>query len=358
MPWGMRENNNKAMRAFRSPLCHLAKSGDTVSMLKSLMGGNRSRLFSVLFAILPIAPIAASLSVTPAPDASSDQGTGPAPQAAPARAPGFQECGDCPRMVVVPPGTMTIGKSGNQGEPDERPSRVVAFSAPFAVSETEVTVEQFAAFVNDTGYEMGLGCWTYENDVFAERVDRSWINPGYARTGASPVTCVSWIDAMTYAKWLSAKTKATYRLLSESEWEYAARGGRTTPFSWGSEPSSCRRGAVDGASNRLCGGQGPLPVGTFQRNRFGLFDVHGNVWEWVLDCWNGSYATLAANGAPNGNGDCQRAVLRGGSWLTYPAAQRLGLRNWLSRTERQSHVGFRILRPFSAQELNANRIGL
>ena len=123
---------------------------------------------------------------------------------------------------------------------------------------------------------------------------------------------VSWEDAQSYVTWLSRETGESYRLPSESEWEYAARAGTATKYSWGNE-IGVNRANCDGCGSRW-DNQRTAPVGSFAPNGFGLYDMHGNVWEWVEDCWNGSYAGAPSDGGAWRSGDCAKRVLRGGSW--------------------------------------------
>ena len=160
---------------------------------------------------------------------------------------------------------------------------------------------------------------------------------------------VSWDDAQQYVRWLSRETGERYRLLSESEWEYAARAGTSGPFHFGSTISSDLAN-YNGGQRYGSGGTGiyrvkTLPVGSFPANDFGLHDMHGNVWELVEDCWNESYAGAPDDGrAWTGNGDCSYRVIRGGSWNDPPGQIRSALR-WLRSTgERAGHVGFRVAR--------------
>jgi formylglycine-generating enzyme required for sulfatase activity len=142
----------------------------------------------------------------------------------------FRECENCPEMVVAPAGSFTMGSpETEEGRFSwEGPQHVVTLSRPFAVGRLHVTVDQFAAFVRDAGYDATSKCRTYEDGKFRERADHSWRNPGFAQDGSHPVVCVSWDDAKAYVDWLAKKTVKPYRLLSEAEWEYAARG-RTSP---------------------------------------------------------------------------------------------------------------------------------
>ena len=164
---------------------------------------------------------------------------------------------------------------------------------------------------------------------------------GWGR-GNRPVINVSWEDARAYVRWLSRETGERYRLLSESEWEYVARGGARTQYHWGDSIGNHR------ANCRGCGsrwdGQRTAPVGSFSPTGFGSHDVHGNVWEWVEDCWNGDYRGAPSNGSARGSGDCSRRVLRGGSWLDVPRDMRSAGRNWYPAGSRVSIVGFRVAR--------------
>ena len=161
--------------------------------------------------------------------------------------------------------------------------------APFALSTHEVTFEDYDRF-------------THPNEVN----DQGW------GRGRRPVINVSWDEAKDYVEWLSSETGATYRLPSEAEWEYAARAGTANKYSWGNEIGANRANC----QNDHCGDQWKrtAPVGSFPPNGFGLYDMHGNVWEWVEDCWNGSYAGAPADGDAWRSGDCAKRVLRGGSW--------------------------------------------
>jgi formylglycine-generating enzyme required for sulfatase activity len=239
----------------------------------------------------------------------------------------FKECYDdknCPEMVVVPAGEFIMGSPTNEkGGPhkEEEPQHKVVFAKPFAVSRFEVTFEQWDA------------CVAYGD------CDRRVGDSGFGR-GRQPVINVTWDDAKGFVAWLSTMTGKPYRLLSEAEWEYAAGAGTQMAYSWGDEIGNLN------ANCQNCGskwdGIRAAPVGSFAPNRFGLFDMHGNVWEWVEDCHHGNY-----NGAPTDGsawavgGDCTGRDLRGGSWYDKPDDIRLAHRLWLAPGNRMVHVGFR-----------------
>ena len=186
----------------------------------------------------------------------------------------------------------------------------------------------------------------------------SWRNPGFSQTDGHPVVCVSWADAQAYVKWLSRETGQGYRLPSEAEWEYVARGGKSTARYWGeSESGQCRH--ANGADRALkrrysewewtvssCddGHVHTAPAGTFSANAYGLRDVLGNVWEWVEDCWNEGYTGAPSNGGAWESGDCTRRVLRGGSWGFNPRFLRSANRFRSPSGFRDSGVGFRVAR--------------
>jgi len=163
------------------------------------------------------------------------------------------------------------------------------------------------------------------------------------------VTNVSWNEAVAYTKWLSNKTGQTYRLLSEAEWEYAARAGTTTPFSFGSTISTSQAN-YDGNYTYLNGSNGEYrqkttPAGTFSANAFGLFDMHGNVWEWVQDCYADNYsAGQPSNGSAYTSGSCSGRVNRGGSWDSSPQFLRSAIRDGSNPTIRVIILGFRVAR--------------
>ena len=230
-----------------------------------------------------------------------------------------------PEMVMIPAGTFRMGcVSGQDCFSDERPVHNVRIRQAFAVSKYEVTFAQWDACV------LGGGCGGYRPD------DEGW------GRGTRPVINVSWDNAQAYVSWLSSQTGAAYRLLSEAEWEYVARAGRQTAYSWGSDIGS------DRANCEGCGSawdnEQTAPVGSFQANAFGVHDMHGNVWEWVEDCWNDRYRRAPSDGSAWLRGNCERRVLRGGSWGSLPRSLRSAERLWNTSGYRGSGLGFRVAR--------------
>jgi formylglycine-generating enzyme required for sulfatase activity len=231
-------------------------------------------------------------------------------------------CGFCPEMVVIPAGTFTMGSPPEEAGryDDEGPQREVRVER-FALGRSEVTFAQYNACV-DAG-----GC--------AERPD----DEGSGR-GALPVINVSWDDAQAYVDWLADATGQPYRLPSEAEWEYAARAGTTTRFTFGDEISSSQANFGTNVGR-------PWEVGSGAANDWRLFDMHGNVWEWVEDCVHGSYEGAPRDGSAwlqSDDGDCSRRVVRGGSWIDYPGYLRSADRDGDVRDDRGSDLGFRVAR--------------
>ena len=246
----------------------------------------------------------------------------------------FQDCDECPKMVVVPSGSFTMGSPNNEeGRYDiiEGPRHRVNIGYPLAVGVYEVTFSEWYACVN------AGGCDRFPDDE------------GWGR-GNRPVINVSWEDAQSYVRWLSARTDHRYGLLSESEWEYVARAGTITPFYFGSTISTDQANyngdyTYDSGRKGVYRGK-TVPVGSFSANAWGVHDMHGNVWEWVEDCWNYSYEGAPADGSAWESGDCGKRVLRGGGWISKPRDLRSALRFRNSSGNRYSNSGFRVIRRF------------
>jgi formylglycine-generating enzyme required for sulfatase activity len=272
----------------------------------------------------------------------------------------FKECDICPEMVVVPEGSFTMGSRSNEkGRSDnEGPQHAVKIAKPFAVGKFHVTVDQFTAFVSETGYDAGTKCNVFEGgSKMEEKPGRSWRNPGFAQTGAHPAVCLSWSDAKAYVAWLSRKTGRRYRLLTEAQWEYAARAGSATRYSFGDdEKESCRyaNGADQTAKSTIpeakswtiapCtdGYAYTSPVGSLLPNAFALHDMHGNAYQWLEDCWHANYTGAPADGSARTSGDCSVRVVRGGAWWVPPSGLRSARRDWTGADNRHAYVGFRL----------------
>ena len=256
----------------------------------------------------------------------------------------FKDCITCPEIVVVPAGSFMMGSLGREEghDHDEDPQHRVTIEEPFAVGRYEVTRGEYAAFVNATGRTHGNSCFTYEGGEWKDRAGRSWSNPGFTQGEDHPVVCVNWDDARAYVNWMSRKTGKNYRLLSEAEWEYAVRGGTQTRYSWGNGVGR-NRANCDGCGSRW-DDEMTAPVGSFSANEFGLYDMHGNVFEWTQDCWNDSYTGAPKDGRAWETADCRYRVVRGGSWFNYPRNLRAANRSGLTLGDRVSYGGFRVAR--------------
>lgn len=260
-------------------------------------------------------------------------------------------------MVVVPAGSFMMGSPSHEQGPfeEEGPVHQVRIARPFAVGVYEVTVSQFGRFVEETGHATGDSCHLWTGKGMGEMMNGfGWRNPGFGQGGGHPVTCVNWDDARAYAEWLSRSTGERYRLLSEAEWEYAARAGTRTARWWGEgESGQCihANGADAGAGFSWgigCSDGHPrtAPVGSYKANAWGLYDVLGNVREWTEDCWNGSYAGAPGDGSAWEHGNCAHRVLRGGSWDGKPKNLRSAIRS-RNRVGRGDDVGIRVARTLS-----------
>ncbi len=258
----------------------------------------------------------------------------------------FRDCPKCPEMVVIPAGHFTMGSpaaekewaathGGTRGSvADEAPQHDVSLPS-FALGKYDVTRDEYAAFVRETGHPAGDGCGADSFKWNKDR-DRSWEKPGIPQSGRDPVICVSWDDAHAYVAWLNRKVgKTAYRLPSESEWEYAARGGTTTKFWWGDDAA----GAADHAWFRDNSGGRTHPVGSKPANAFGLYDIVGNVWQWTEDCYAETYS-----GPPVKKGTGCLRVDRGGSWQVPAWLLRSATRDRNPADFRDRIMGFRVAR--------------
>ena len=267
----------------------------------------------------------------------------------------FQDCAECPTMIVVPAGRFLMGSP--PAEPgrfeDEVPQHEVRVANPFAVSRDPVTRSEYERFVRATKRPDPDGCASMSDEgKWVVTAGLSWTNPGFEQSGDHPAVCVSWDDANAYARWLSERSGRSYRLLSEAEFEYAARAGATTPFPWGSsERDVCAHAnSFDATAQRAhpdwpaaaCddGYAHTSPVRTFPPNAFGVYDMTGNVFQWTADCFvEGGYASSARDG-----GDCAQRVIRGGSWLNGWKGLRAAMRDRDRPQDRYTNIGMRVAR--------------
>jgi len=230
--------------------------------------------------------------------------------------------GEGPELVVLPLGRFRMGDAS--GADNERPVRTVTINRPLAMMKYEVTFADYERFTSATRGQR-------PNDEGWGRANR-------------PVINVSWQDAQSYAAWLSAQTGQRYRLPSEAEWEYAARAGTTSSYSWG-DTISCNQARYEQLGGSCGNERRSIAVGSFDANAFGLHDLHGNVWEWVEDCWFDNYAGAPEDGSARTTaGGCDRRARRGGSWFNAPGSLRAAARSNLASSIRDNLNGFRLVR--------------
>ena len=257
---------------------------------------------------------------------------------------------------------------------DEAPVHKVRISKPFYLGQHEVTIAQFRRFIEASGYKPeseadGTGGYGYNRDYDPEKSARgdafegrdprySWRNPGFVQGDEHPVVNVSWNDAQALVRWLSEKEGVKYRLPTEAEWEYAARAGTNTRYHSGNDVQGLLKVAnlfdADAAKNwpkwqahALAGHDGhafTAPVGSLEANAFGLYDMHGNVWEWCADWYGEDYYAKSPLNDPSGPETGNVRVRRGGSWHTWPLYARSAYRNLNSAETRYTLVGIRLVR--------------
>jgi formylglycine-generating enzyme required for sulfatase activity len=270
---------------------------------------------AAILTLAALAPLAASVAA----DQSSRPGTA------------FKDCPDCPEMVVVPPGKFLMGTDGGEKDRYEGPVREVTLGRPFAAGRFELTNGQYRRFVEATGHKTA---------------GTSWMDPYYGRPirDDEPVACIRWSDAKSYVSWLAGRTGKKYRLLTEAEWEYAARAGTQGLHTWSddqaaackvaniNDQSTARLAASQGAKSMTAsapcddGFAGVAPVGRLAPNAFGLHDMIGNVWEWVEDCYEMPYGATPVDGSAQLAKGCDRRGARGGAWRSNFARQRPAFR--------------------------------
>ena len=274
-------------------------------------------------------------------------------------------------MIRIPAGSFVMGSSEAdiawamttlaQGQPvsleNEYPFHKVRISRPFWMADTEVTVGQFRAFVDETGYitdaedEKGGQVFNGQTNRFEKKDGSSWKNPGWKMTDDQPVTMVSYNDAQAFVEWLSAKEKLPYKLPTEAQWEYAARGGLPmAQFPWGDAlPDGRRANYADKNKdfpwrdrNADGGYKYVAPVGSYEPNGYGLYDMAGNVLEWVRDYYGEDYYRFTPEVDPEGPGHGENRVMKGGEWTFGPVNLRCAFRGWSRPDMATNNFGFRV----------------
>jgi formylglycine-generating enzyme required for sulfatase activity len=273
--------------------------------------------------------------------------------------PSFKDCSLCPDMIVLPTGEFMMGSPASEnGHADvEGLPRRVTISKQIAIGKFEVTVEQMSAFIAETGMKVGGSCHLIPDPgrtvaVWGE-VTASMLAPGFAITPSHPAVCISWHDAQSYVAWLQRRTGKPYRLPTEAEWEYAARAGTSTRYSFGNDETSLcgyarfadlgsQFGWGDGCRSNVAT-YGTAPVGSLKPNPWGLFDMHGNAWEWVEDCWTPNAQQTPIDGSAFLRpGSCEIGVIRGGSFAAGSRRVRSAIRSPVRTTKHFYNSGLRV----------------
>ena len=282
----------------------------------------------------------------------------------------FKDCDVCPEMIALPAGAFMMGSPEDELRLAQLdgPQRRVSIAKPFAIGRFEITVDQFATFAAETGAVTGNHCrviasfdrspppWKLSPGAFRE--------PGFEVTASHPAGCISWHDAQAYVTWLRRRTGKPYRLPTEAEWEYAARAGTTTRYSFGEDATQlCAYARFADLSTEFswrgtCRAQatsyGPMPVGSLKANLWGIFDVHGNVWEWVEDCWTSEASEIPIDGSAFMRPErCELGVVRGGSWLSGSTRVRSAFRISVPTAHAFQQYGFRVALSLDERKVSA-----
>jgi formylglycine-generating enzyme len=275
----------------------------------------------------------------------------------------YRDCPDCPEMQRIPPGTFVMGTPGSAiagaDTRAETQATIVRIAKPFALGRTEVTEREFRVFLADTGHEPKGECvvWDAERARFSsDSAQAPKENEDTQLTDDHPASCLSWQDARAYVQWLAKKTGKPYRLPSEAEWEYAARAGSVSLWPWGDQAADgCDFANVydlNGAEHYALGWESVrcrdgyadvAPVAALRPNAFGIYDLIGNVAEWVDDCYTDSYIGRPKDGRSwFWNGGCRRHVVRGGSWASPAGEARSASRVPADGSFRAQTIGMRV----------------
>jgi formylglycine-generating enzyme required for sulfatase activity len=325
--------------------------------LENSMSCPMQAIWSFTFCLLAAGSHPAVAEQTVAPKAANEGKTGLQPGRL------FRDCEECPEMVVIPAGSFTIGSPPDEPgrQVDEGPQVKLSIDGPFAAGRYEVTRRQYEAFLRDTNHPVAGNCMTDRRKpgTWALDPETNIRDPGFVQAGDHPAACVSWNDAKAYVAWLNAKAGGGYRLLAEAEWEYLARAGTQTAYPWGpdidrgcphmngydrvilAKKGNLYKGEAVPFANCSDGYLNTSPVGAFAPNAFGVYDMIGNLAEWVEDCSTASYAALQPD-ARHADGDCAKRMVRGGSWGTQPRQVRAAERLRYKPTDVDDSVGIRV----------------
>ncbi len=279
----------------------------------------------------------------------------------------FADCDQCPDMVVIPSGQSTIGSNKSEQEKGqlsvgesgeyEKPEFTVSLPS-FSLAKTEITRGQFRKFIESSSYKPSAGCWLFKTILWKFDKKRNWANPGFSQDDHHPVVCVNWDDANAYAQWLADTTGKKYRLASEVEWEYAARGGKQSKYFWGESISrACEFANVYDVNGKQTiknkwqkhsqcddGAVYTRSVAMYKANDFGLFDMIGNVMEWVDDCWTTQHDVSNSSGDSRRDGGCAKRVQKGSHFNFSQFSLRPAARWADEPIDRSIYGGFRVMR--------------
>lgn len=290
----------------------------------------------------------------------------------------IRDCATCPELVLIPAGAFLMGADISEprtlGLPEfwatrEQPVHRVTVARPFYLGKYEVSRGEFAQFVAATGYSPAPGCWHFVGSEWLFDEARNWQDAGIDQDDGHPVTCINWLDAQAYLAWLSRKSGQSYRLASESEWEYAVRAGTRTVYWFGDDPericdfvnlgdittrehfgwdqTEIQYEMMDNWKGQDCrdGYATTAPVRETAANPFGLHGMLGNANEWVADCWNDDHSEAPSDQAARLTGaDCGLRVMRGQGWTAIAASTRPAFRLKMNATDRRFTFGFRVAR--------------
>lgn len=253
----------------------------------------------------------------------------------------FRDCqGSCPEMVVLPAGSFMMGTPDDEmgRQPDESPLHQVTFAKPFAISRFQVTAGEWDAYVRESGVKIADGDTRPGRECKASK-------PRYKQGPRQPAVCMSYYDVEAYVAWLSKKTGKRYSMVSEAQREYAARGGSSGAFPFPLDPNAeyeiSQHANVYGPKD---GYSYTSPAGSFPPNDFGVYDMHGNVYEWVADCYHDSYVGAPTDGSAWTEAGCRNVNIRGNDWGEAPIFSRSGNRNNAGPESRGDWLGFRVIR--------------
>ena len=252
----------------------------------------------------------------------------------------FKDCKDCPEMVVLPAGTFTMGTPDDEvgREPDEGPMHAVTFAKPFAMSRFQITAGEWDSYIRQTGVKIADGDTRPGRECIASK-------PRYPQSPRQPAVCMDMDDIKHYVAWLSKKTGQPYHMVSEAQREYAARAGSSGPFPFpfdeGKGYSIAEHANTYGPAD---GYSFSSPAGSYPPNAFGMYDMHGNVYERVADCEHPNYIGAPTDGSAWMEPNCEAYQIRGNDWGEAPVFSRSGNRNTIYPQTRGDWIGFRVVR--------------